>query len=58
MESDEVLRVQPLNALSHPQELIKSFVGRLQYLAAVQTLQRELSAHAQKQCRVNYLKRS
>ena len=42
MESDEVLRVQPLNALGSPVELIKSFGGRPQYLAALQALEREL----------------
>ena len=44
MESDEVLRVQPLNALGSPVELIKSFGGRPQYLAALQALERELYA--------------
>ncbi|WP_394787835.1 EcoAI/FtnUII family type I restriction enzme subunit R [Rhodoferax sp.] len=42
MESDEVLRVQPLNALGSPVELVKSFGGRAQYLAALQALEREL----------------
>ena len=42
MESDEVLRVQPLNALGSPVELIKSFGGRPQYLAALQALEHEL----------------
>ncbi len=42
MESDEVLRVQPLNTLGSPVELIKSFGGRPQYLAALQALEREL----------------
>lgn len=47
MESDEVLRVQPLNALGSPVELIKSFGGRPQYLAALQALERELYAPSQ-----------
>ena len=47
MESDEVLRVQPLNALGSPVELIKSFGGRAQYLAALQALERELYAPSQ-----------
>ncbi|WP_372825788.1 EcoAI/FtnUII family type I restriction enzme subunit R [Polaromonas sp.] len=42
MESDEVLRVQPLNALGSPVELVKSFGGRPQYLAALQALEREI----------------
>ncbi|MEO8022158.1 DEAD/DEAH box helicase family protein [Polaromonas sp.] len=42
MESDEVLRVQPLNALGSPVELVKSFGGRPQYLAALQALENEL----------------
>lgn len=42
MESDEVLRVQPLNTLGSPVELVKSFGGRPQYLAALQALEREL----------------
>lgn len=42
MESDEVLRVQPLNALGSPVELVKSFGGRAQYPVALRTLEREL----------------
>ncbi|MDI1274966.1 EcoAI/FtnUII family type I restriction enzme subunit R [Polaromonas sp.] len=42
MESDQVLRVQPLNALGSPVELVKSFGGRPQYLAALQALENEL----------------
>ena len=42
MESDEVLRVQPLTTLGSPVELVKSFGGRAQYLAALQALEREL----------------
>ncbi|MBA3594132.1 MAG: DEAD/DEAH box helicase family protein [Polaromonas sp.] len=42
MESDEVLRVQPLNTLGSPVELVKSFGGRPQYLAALQALENEL----------------
>ena len=45
MESDDVLRVQPLTTLGSPVELIKSFGGRPQYLAALQTLERELYAN-------------
>jgi type I restriction enzyme R subunit len=44
LESDEVLKLQPFTALGSPVELIKSFGGRPQYLAAVQTLERELYA--------------
>ena len=42
MESDDVLRVQPLTTLGSPVELVKSFGGRPQYLAALQALEREL----------------
>lgn len=44
MESDEVLRVQPLNTLGSPVELVKSFGGRKQYLDALHALQSELYA--------------
>ena len=44
MESDEVLRIQPLNSLGSPVELVKSFGGRAQYLAALHALHQELYA--------------
>ncbi|MDD2712387.1 MAG: DEAD/DEAH box helicase family protein [Simplicispira sp.] len=42
VEADDVLRVQPLNTLGSPVELIKSFGGRPQYLAALRALEHEL----------------
>jgi type I restriction enzyme, R subunit len=42
VESDEVLRIQPLNALGSPVELVRSFGGRPQYLTAVRHLEQEL----------------
>lgn len=39
-----VLKLQPFTDLDSPLELIKSFGGRPQYLAAVQSLERELYA--------------
>jgi type I restriction enzyme R subunit len=42
LESTEVLKLQPFTDLGSPVELIKSFGGRPQYLAAVQSLEREL----------------
>ena len=42
IESTEVLRVPPLNNLGLPIELIKSFGGREQYHAAINTLEQEL----------------
>lgn len=42
IESNEVLRVQPLSTLGSPVELIRSFGGRPQYLQALATLEREL----------------
>lgn len=47
IESNEVLRVQPLSTLGSPVELIRSFGGRPQYLEALSTLERELYAPAQ-----------
>ena len=44
LESPDVLKLQPFTDLGSPVELIKSFGGRPQYLAAVQTLERELYA--------------
>lgn len=44
LESPEVLKLQPFTDLGSPVELIKSFGGRPQYLAAVQSLERELYA--------------
>lgn len=46
IESNDVLRVQPLSGLGSPVELIKSFGGRPQYLQAVSALERELYAPA------------
>ncbi|MFM1908341.1 MAG: Type restriction enzyme protein, partial [Pseudomonadota bacterium] len=42
IESNDVLKVQPFTDMGSPVELIKSFGGRPQYLAALQTLEREL----------------
>jgi type I restriction enzyme R subunit len=44
LESTEVLKLQPFTDLGTPVELVKSFGGRAQYLAAVQALERELYA--------------
>ncbi|MEH0166691.1 EcoAI/FtnUII family type I restriction enzme subunit R [Roseateles microcysteis] len=44
IESNEVLRLQPLSDLGSPVELIKSFGGRPQYLQALNTLEREIYA--------------
>ena len=44
IESTEVLKVQPFTQLGTASELIRSFGGRPQYLAALQTLERELYA--------------
>jgi type I restriction enzyme R subunit len=44
LESADVLKLQPFTDLGSPVELVKSFGGRPQYLAAVQTLERELYA--------------
>jgi len=45
LESVEVLKLQPLNSLGSPAELVRSFGGRPQYLAALNTLQAELYAN-------------
>ena len=42
LESGSVLNLPPINHLGLPAELIKSFGGRPQYLAALHTLEREL----------------
>jgi type I restriction enzyme R subunit len=42
IEADTVFNVQPFTDMGRPGELIKSFGGRPQYLAALQTLEREL----------------
>jgi type I restriction enzyme, R subunit len=42
VESDDVLRIQPLSTMGSPVELVRSFGGRQEYRAAVQTLEREL----------------
>ena len=42
IESMEVLRVPPLDALGTPTELVKSFGGRTQYDAALRALEQEL----------------
>ena len=44
LESSEVLKLQPFTDLGSPVELVRSFGGRPQYLAALQTLERELYA--------------
>lgn len=46
LESDAVLRVQPLSHIGSPAELVKSFGGRPQYLQALQQLEAELYAQA------------
>ena len=42
IDSDDVFKVQPFTAMGSPFELVRSFGGRPQYLAALQTLEREL----------------
>lgn len=42
IESNEVLRLQPISELGSPVELIKSFGGRPQYLVALRVLEQEL----------------
>jgi type I restriction enzyme R subunit len=42
IEADTVFNVQPFTDIGRPGEIIKSFGGRLQYLDALQTLEREL----------------
>jgi type I restriction enzyme R subunit len=44
LEADNVLSLPPIHHLGLPAELIKSFGGRSQFKAAVQTLERELYA--------------
>ncbi|MCB2028043.1 MAG: restriction endonuclease, partial [Rhodoferax sp.] len=46
IESNDVLKLQPISNLGSPVELIKSFGGRPQYLQALNTLERELYAAA------------
>ena len=47
IESNEVFKLQPFTDLGSPVELVRSFCGRPQYLAALQTLERELYAPSQ-----------
>lgn len=47
IESNEVLRVQPLSNLGMPAELIRAFGGRPQYLQALRALEQEIYAPAQ-----------
>jgi len=47
IESNEVFKLQPFTDLGSPVELVRSFGGRPQYLAALQTLERELYAPSQ-----------
>ena len=47
IESNEVFKLQPFADLGSPVELVRSFGGRPQYLAALQTLERELYAPSQ-----------
>ena len=44
IEADNVFSIQPFTDIGRPSELIKSFGSRPQYLAALQTLERELYA--------------
>jgi type I restriction enzyme R subunit len=44
IEADTVFNVQPFTDIGRPAEIIKSFGGRPQYKAALQTLERELYA--------------
>lgn len=46
LEANNVLSLPPVNQLGLPVELIRSFGGRPQYLAALNTLERELYAPA------------
>ena len=46
IESNEVLRVQPLSDLGLPVELVRAFGGRPQYLQALRTLEQELYSPA------------
>ena len=47
IESNEVFKIQPFTDLGSPSELVRSFGGRAQYLAALHTLERELYAPSQ-----------
>ncbi|WP_296511182.1 EcoAI/FtnUII family type I restriction enzme subunit R [Rhodoferax sp.] len=47
VESESALSVQPFTSLGRSGELVKSFGGRPQYLAALQALERELYAPAE-----------
>ncbi len=47
IESNEVFKLQPFADLGSPVQLVRSFGGRPQYLAALQTLERELYAPSQ-----------
>jgi type I restriction enzyme, R subunit len=42
IESNDVLKLQPFTHMGSPVELVKSFGGRQQYMAALQALEREL----------------
>jgi type I restriction enzyme R subunit len=42
IESDAVLRLQPLAGLGSPVELVRAFGGRPQYLQALRTLEQAL----------------
>ena len=42
IESTEVLKLDPLNKLGTPMELIKAFGGKPQYLSAIKELETEL----------------
>lgn len=44
LESDDVLRLQPISQLGSPAELVRSFGGRSQYRGALQALAHELYA--------------
>jgi len=42
IESTEVLKLDPLNKLGTPVELVKAFGGKSQYLNAIKELEQEL----------------
>lgn len=42
IESNEVLKLQPISLIGSPVEIVRSFGGRPQYLQALQTLENEL----------------
>ena len=44
IEGDNIFNVHPFPDMGRPAELVRSFGGRPQYLAALQTLERELYA--------------